>query len=127
MTEKQDRISINVRGQNREVFMSFGLLNELGKVVGSAEYIPHMSLDPHMREEVLKTLLSTRDENGQITEAWNPFRHGLGPDDTIRLLSWASEHVTDFFMKALETAKAIQDKTMPRLKALMPSSDGMAT
>jgi hypothetical protein len=115
-----DTIDITYNGKTREVFMSFGLLNEISRAVGDVEQIGMISVDPDMRETVLDILLSDRDEEGKISKHFNVAAARITMDEVNRLIEWVADNVFDFFLKALGGAKRLQEKNAPRVLELMP-------
>lgn len=122
-----DTFTITVNGTERDLKMSFGLLNSVCRVVGDVDGAAMISMDPALRQAVLEELLSTRDTRGKITERVDLDTLDVEPDAIVDLLDWAGNHAMDFFLKGLEKAKALQDRNMSRIKALMPTSPGSAS
>jgi hypothetical protein len=122
-----DIFTIKVDGKERDIKMSFGLLNTLCRKVGDIDGAAQLSVDQILRDGVLVELLSDRDRSGKITEQIDLFTIEVSADDVIDLVDWAGTHVLDFFLKGLERAKRQQDAQLPRIKALMPSSTGSAS
>jgi hypothetical protein len=114
-------ISVTVNGEAKEVLMSYGLLNQLVRTVGDLEQLGSMSIDPDVRDAILKQVLSERTRGGKITKEADLDDIEISVEDVEALLAWVGEHVLNFFLKALETAKALTDKQTDRIAALMPS------
>jgi hypothetical protein len=121
-----DIFTIKVNGKEQDVKMTFGLLNILCRKVGDIDGAATVMMDQELREGVLVELLSTRDRSGKITEQIDLNTLEIETEAVVELLDWTQEHVLDFFLKALERAKALQDRNLTRIKALMPSSSGTA-
>ena len=119
--------TIKVDGKERDIKMTFGLLNTLCRRVGDIDGASQMTIDQVLRDVVLVELLSDRDKNGKIIAEVDIDTLDLDLDELINLLDWAGEHVLDFFLKGLEKTKSLQDRNMNRIKALMPSSNGSAS
>ena len=122
----KDIFTIKVNGKEQDVKMTFGLLNNLCRKVGDIDGAATIMMDQVLREGVLVELLSPRDRTGKITEEIDLNTLEIDMDAVVELLDWAQEHVLDFFLKGLERAKALQDRNLTRIRALMPSSAGMA-
>lgn len=122
-----DTFTIKINGKEQDVKMSFGLLNILCQKVGDLDGAATIAVDQALREGVLVELLSSRDSKGKIIEPFDLYSADMDSDDVVELLDWAGSHVLDFFLKGLERAKKLQEKHMPRLKALMPSPAGSAS
>ena len=124
MAEKH---TVSIGGEDKTIKMTFGLLNAVCRTVGDIDGAAQISMDPYLRDMVLVELLSPRDATGKITEPVDIFNLDIEPDDVVKLLDWASTQALDFLLKGLERAKALQERNMPRVKALMPTSTGSAT
>jgi hypothetical protein len=120
----QDNITVTLGDETKTVLMSYGLLNELTRLVGEIDNIPEISLDPVMSESVLISVLSTRDAKGKIEEPFNMFASNISTETASELLNFVGAHLTDFFLTSLEKTKVILDGQAGRLKVLMPTSPG---
>lgn len=117
-------IEVKVNGENRDIKMTFGMLNTLCQIVGDVDNIASLHVDAYVRSKILTELLSDRDSRGKVRATADLESTDVSMDDVEALLTWAGDHVLDFFLKALERTKALQDKHLPRIKALMPSQPG---
>ena len=97
--------NISVNGEDKEVFMSFALLNTITGYFRNAEELEQILLNSDVRASVITELLSERNETGRITKNFDINRMKADPDQILDLLEWVSEHVETFFMKALQRAK----------------------
>ena len=122
-----EKYTVSIGGEDKTIKMTFGLLNAVCRTVGDIDGAAQISMDPYLRDMVLVELLSPRDATGKITEPVDIFNLDIEPDDVVKLLDWASTQALDFLLKGLERAKALQERNMPRVKALMPTSTGSAT
>lgn len=116
----QHSITIN----DREITMSYGLLNELASVVPDIEQIPQMSIDNDLRNQILIQILSERDEKGRITEQPNLFTMNLTTEQVLDLLDWAGAHLMDFFLTSYERVQKIGAQSQERLTALTSTLAG---
>jgi hypothetical protein len=119
--------SINLNGEEKDIKMSFALLNILCRSVGDIDGALLLDIDQELREAVLIELLSPRDDKGRISEPLDLMVADVTPDAVAEILSWAGDHLMDFFLAALESTKAKQEKHKARLTALMPTSPGSET
>lgn len=105
-----DRIKIMVNGETRDLFMSFGLLNELCALIPDAHAATQIALNADLRDVALITVLSPRDEHGVIPEdrVFNVKTMDIPLDDADKLLDWVSEHILYFFLSALKRVVAAQ-------------------
>lgn len=119
-----DIFTIKVDGKERDITMTFGLLNNLCRMVGDIDSAATIVVDPVLRESILVQLLSDRDQRGKITQDIELDSLNVDPDQIISLIDWAGGHVFDFFLKGLERTKQLQDRNIDRIKALLPSQSG---
>lgn len=97
---------MSVKGQNREILMSFGLLNTLSAYFENPNQLDELFLNSQVRASVLVECLSVRDDSGRICEAFNLSLNELDTDEVMGLFEWVEEHLEDFFTKALARATA---------------------
>ncbi len=117
---------VNVDGEEREIFMSFALLNRLAFLIGNVEELPMIQLNPEMRDLFLVELLSKRTKGGKIIPpAVDVGDCDVSLDDVQLVLDFASEHVMDFTLGALEKSTTLQQKNMGRMLSLKSSVTGL--
>jgi hypothetical protein len=117
--------SITIDGEEKDIKMSFALLNIICRSVGDIDGALMLDIDQDLREAVLIELLSPRNEKGKISEPVDLMVADVTPQAVADILSWAGDHLMDFFLAALESTKAKQEKHKGRLAALMPTSTGL--
>lgn len=124
-----DKLTVNLDGKDKELFMSFGLLNELSRLVGDPANVAIASVDPEMREKMLKALLSERDGTGKITKEWNPLVSGFTMEQANQVLEWVAENLIGFFVTSLEGAERLREKLEknPVAQKLLSSQTGSAS
>lgn len=110
-----DTLSITIDGQPRELFMSFGLLHELLRVVGDIKDVSVLAIDPDLREKVMVLVLSERDEKGKIAVEFPFYKAHIASADIHAIFSWVGAHVLDFFLTAMEQAVKIHEPAAERL------------
>jgi hypothetical protein len=97
------RVSVVIGGEERELYMSFGLLNEVTSLVGGIEAVPNIHFDPRVSAMVLDTLLAKRDRRGRIlwpTDEEDPITPiDLSVETATVILDWAAGHALDFFVR----------------------------
>jgi hypothetical protein len=104
------RLTLDVGGTERTVFMSFGLLNEIAALVQSPENVPELSFNSTVSTAALHLMLAPRDKRGNILpekddEPAVPL--DLDPEVAEQLLDWAGAHVLDFFVRRLAKSAAL--------------------
>lgn len=97
------RITVEMPDGDRELFMSFGLLNELASLVGGPEAVPNLSFDAQMSQTALFSVLVKRNKRGQpidFEDEDDPVIPGdLSPETAEKILDWVAGHVLDFFVR----------------------------
>ncbi len=116
---------VKVDDKEREVFMSFALLNRLAYLIGSVEQLPMIHLDPQIRDVFLVELLSERSKGGKITTKVDIGDCDVSLEDVQLVLDFASEHVLDFTLGALEKSAALQAKNQARMLNLKSTQTGL--
>ncbi|KQS84252.1 hypothetical protein [Rhizobium sp. Leaf383] len=121
-----DKLSIVFEGKDRELLMSYGLLNELAKLVGSPEVAPQISLDEGLREDVLGACLAYRKASGKILKKVEDMDDlDMSIDDIEAVLDWATEHVLSFFVRSLGKMVKRVESNKDVLEGLKSSLDGL--
>lgn len=119
-----DSLTIMEAGKPRELFMSFGLLNELLAIVGDLPDISTIGIDPALRYGVLNSVLSERDDNGVIVKPLVMFTLRVEVSDIQKLFSWVAEHLLNFFLTAIEQNLVTHTKHQGRLTGSTGSGSG---
>ena len=83
----------------QEIFMSYGLLNRIAKLVGKVESVGLLLVDTNIQAAVLCIVLSTYDAKGKLVEEVDAESIMLTPDEAVSLIVWVSEHLTRAFLK----------------------------
>jgi hypothetical protein len=96
-----------LNGSSHEVVMTFGLLNLLSGLVRDVSSVPFIMMDPELRHQLMIALLSPRDAQGKIGDEYNEYLNPVSLEEAQALLVWVSEHLTDFFLKAVRQYRRI--------------------
>jgi hypothetical protein len=121
-----DKLSVTFEGNERELFMSYGLLNDLAKLTGSPEIAASMSIDQHLREETLKLTLAERKASGKILKHVDDIDDlDMSVSDVEAILDWATEHVLSFFVRSLGKTMKRVEANRDVLEGLKSSLDGL--
>lgn len=122
-----DTFTINVNGKDQEIFMSFHLLNLLTTLVGRPENVGFITMDGNLREAILIECLVPRNEKGRpTTQEFDLWGLDVSTEEILDLLDWVTEHVTDFFTRAVERQVRHLEKNKAKLSALATSLIGRA-
>lgn len=96
------RIKTTVNGEQKEVFMSAGMIRQLAIVTSDLEDISSVYLDPSSQERCLVTLLVERDARGTPVEDVDKLTmmaFEMEPNDADVLAKWVGDHLLAFFIK----------------------------
>src|SRR4051812_46735505 len=101
----EDKLTIKIGDSDRELFMSFGLLNALSQIVGDPSKVSMISLDPDTRSKVLTATLAKRKASGKVIEDI-PDIDDIDASiiDIEKVLEWVSGHVMAFFVRSVQRA-----------------------
>ena len=125
MSKPNDTIIVRVNGEDREIFMSFGLLNELTKRIGDPSRVSAVAVDPELRDTVLEALLATRSESGKVKSPVKLEDVAITIDDVENLIEWSTEHALGFFIRALKKVVALTKNNETEMKALASFATGL--
>ena len=109
---------ITINGEVVEVFMSYGMINQLAQGIGDAETTATLHSSAIARNFILQMLLSKRSDDGQITEEINVRTLDADVDEINDLLQWAGQHLYNFFLKAMERVIAMEAGNREKVMAL---------
>lgn len=124
MTEQIPTPDVTLTLSNgKQVFMSYGLLNLLARMIGSPEQVAMLYLDMELQSTLLCHALGEVDPaKGTITPAVGTT--SLSMEDAEKLTHWIAEHILDFFVRTLGKANNLEKKFLPRLAVFKSSSTG---
>ena len=92
---------------SQEIFMSYGLLNRIARIVGNVESVGLLLVDVNIQGVVLCIVLSTYDAKGKLVEEVDVESIMMPPDETVSLIVWVTEHLTSFFLKNLRMGETM--------------------
>ena len=117
-------IVVKINGDDREIMMTYGLLNACSRLVTNPDQIAQLAVDPDLRDNLLKVLLAKRTLSGKVEHEFVLDETEMSVDTVLELVDWASSHLLDFFLKALQRAKSLTDANKDRIDSLMSSGAG---
>lgn len=117
-----------VNGEKQTIAMTYGLFNEIMRVVPSPEQITDLVVtDPFLRDYVVRRMLTGNKKVESDADLVDPFELDIDIDKLDDLVSWVAEHVLHFFMKSAAKTAKIGEKykeTTERLTQLVQSQTG---
>ena len=120
-----EHITVTINDEEKELKMTFGLLNELSRRMGDVDALPELAVNAELRESVILACVVERDKRGKFKDAEATlYDYDLSMEDSLRLLDWVGEHVADFFLKSMSSTKALIEKRQDQFQSLMPTLPG---
>lgn len=121
------RITVKNGEADQEIFMSFGLLNRLTRLLGNVDQLPLLAVDPELQELVLVEIFTQRNPKGDPTYIPSLDEIHVSLDDVSRIIDFVGDHISNFFtqtaQKAQQRALVIHEK-MAKMSASMPTKAG---
>ncbi|MGH6957625.1 MAG: hypothetical protein ACREEW_13250 [Caulobacteraceae bacterium] len=120
-----DRLTIHYKGEPRDLFMSYQRLNSVLRVVGHASNLPNLMVDPDVGEGIIRVMVAAKGSPEGMFDV--ELEEGdLSMDDFDKILMWARDHVTSFFVKRLQQTGDYAKTLEPMMTALKSSLTGLA-
>lgn len=118
-------ITIKVDNNDRELFMSYGLLNELLRLIPDTNLIALVYTDPDIRNKIIEQVLADRSPTGKIT-TMRPFDMYIVEQEAVEeMLEWVVEHVTAFFIRVIAVlTKKVETPSLTEQTPSTQPSDG---
>lgn len=117
-----DKIKLNVNGEEKEYFMSFGLQNKILKQFPDVENFITMLIEPNVQERVMLIVLNGREGKSETLDDFE-----MSASEGEKLLNWINSHVKDFFMRQVDEIMSVNEVMLPRASKLMPTPSGSET
>ncbi len=109
VSNPKELFEITQGGERREIFMSFGLLNQITTMMGDPASAASVYFAPPLREEVLLAALHKRTKTGKIEVNSAPLDElDISMSDMEALLAWEVEHAIAFFARSMERVVKIK-------------------
>lgn len=113
-------LTFKVGETDREVKMTYGLLDELVNYVKDINEIATFFVDQETRNKVLVSILSDRTPTGKIITKANLEELDVDLEVIDEILAWAASHVTAFFIRSLSNlAKKVQQFPVDQLEGVI--------
>ena len=123
-TKLSDRLSVKLEDKEHEVFMSFGLLNELTTLVDDPSRVPAIPIDPVLRTAVLGACFAQRKKSGKVEKPVDMEDIDVSIEDAENTVAWVMDHLTSFFVRALRKVVAVSEANKVEAEALASSLSG---
>lgn len=120
------KLTVKLNDSDRELFMSFGLLNRVTKILGGTEGVEALARDPDLQEKVLLEVFTVREKGKDIEVPESLDDISISLEDVSNVLEWVGGHVIDFFMTQAERATKNLQKESKRMGDLKSTADGLS-
>ncbi len=94
-------ITLKIGAEDREILMSYGLQDQLLRLIPDTNMIGTVYTDSDVRNAVIEQVLADRTNTGKITlkRAFDEYEIEL--EEVEKLLGWVVDHVTAFFVRVI--------------------------
>lgn len=117
---------LKVGGEKQTLTMTYGLFNEIMRVIPSPENITSLIVtDAMLRDYVVRRVLTGNKRVEKDEDLVDPFELDVDIDDLDDLVAWVAEHVLHFFMRSAEKTAAIGTKYQDVIKTLIQSGQSL--
>lgn len=117
---------LTVGGEKTTLTMSYGLFNEILKVIPNPGQITDLVIsDPFLRDYVVRRMLTGNKRVQKDEDLVDPFDLDIDLDELDDLVAWVAEHVLHFFMKSAEKTAKIGEKYQATAEKLTQSSQSL--
>lgn len=123
-TKVSDTLTIKIGEVDRELFMSFGLLNELTSIIRDPARIPAVTLETDLRNQFLSAILAERKKSGKIVNPVEIDDIEITYEDAERAMAWGQEHVMDFFIRSFRQISRVTEAHEQEVTSLTSSLGG---
>lgn len=113
-----DFLSIKVNKEDKEVFMSGGLIRNLVPYYMDFQSVAEIFNQPIIQNEIIIQTLKARSVRGAPIETVTIDDFDMSMEDTNRLIAWVTEHVLFYFIESVTTAHKLGQRNEPALKKL---------
>jgi len=97
-------LDIVVDGETRTLKMSYGLQDKLLRLVKDTNEVGNIFTDPEIRNPIISELLAERSNTGRVIgQLRQPDEYEIDLEEVDKLLAWAVDTVTSFFIRSLES------------------------
>lgn len=103
---------------NREIKMSYGLLQKLASRFNDLGQVENLSLDSNLQNDLINEVLAERDDHGLPKDPGKDYSLELSISEGEKLMNWISEHIIDFFISRLQAQTEAAKQLQPLVEKL---------
>lgn len=120
------QIKIKRDTEDKELFMSAGMLRAIVGWVGTADRFIDVFTDPQIQLEILGFILAPKGADGKVQEGFNLDTLEISPAEGDKVLKWVEAHILHFFIGNAKTLKAsLESQQMKKLMALLSGMEDL--
>lgn len=122
-TAPSSKFRMKVNGEQQDIKMSYGLFQELLKIIPSVENLDNLMVnDPYLRDYVIRRVLTGNKHVSEDSDLVDPFELDVDLADIDDLAAWVMEHILHFFLKTATKTASVAEKYRGQLETLTQSS-----
>lgn len=103
-------ITLKVGEEDREIFMSYGLQDQLLRLIPDTHLVGTVYTDSNVRNAVIEQVLADRSKTGKIILQRSFDEYEIELEEVEKLLGWVVDHVTAFFVRVINQ---LESKIVP--------------
>lgn len=96
--ELSDTYTVVIDGKEREIKVSYGLLQRVCTRFDNLDTVVHLSNDFVMLSEIMNEFLAERDDKGVKLEPSRDYTMAMDMDEGNKFTDWMVAHIIDFFI-----------------------------
>lgn len=119
---------IDVNGENTTITMSYGLFNEIMKVVPKPENIGDLLIqDPFLRDYIVRRMLTGNKKVTSDEDLVDAFDCDVDIERLDELVAWVGDHILHFFITSARKTAVLGEKYTETITQLTQSQSGAET
>ena len=99
-------ITLKVGDTEREVVMSYGLQDQLLRLIPDTNMIGNAYTDHDTRNSIIEQVLADRTKSGKIVVKRSFDDYEIELEEVEKLLGWVVDHLTAFFVRVINQLEA---------------------
>lgn len=125
VVKPNDYITIKVNKEDREVFMSGGLIRNLVPYFMDLQSVAEIFGQPILQNEVIIQALKPRTPRGTPVADPTIDEFEMTQDESNKFIAWITEHVLHYFIGSVTTAQELGQRNEPAFLKLMKSMESL--
>lgn len=112
-----ETLDVQFQGEAQQLFMSYGLLTRLSRVMNNADEAINGTLSAELRDQLIVECLRKKGRSGLegVTEDTDIDDIDMPMEDFEAVIDWAVKHVLGFFMRRMKAAGETMEQLAPEM------------